>query len=108
MYHETTYRELAQRRRRRIIVAAVTLAVCVVLALAGIFAARAAQQQATVSVREAVITAALQCAAVEGSYPSSLAHLEAHYGLVINHDDYLVMYEWLGDNVVPGVTVVAK
>ena len=61
-----------------------------------------------VAVREAVITASVQCAAVEGSYPSSLSHLESHYGLVINHDDYIVNYEWLADNVPPSVTVVPR
>ena len=60
------------------------------------------------NVMKSVITASVQCAAVEGSYPSSLSHLESHYGLVINHDDYIVNYEWLADNVPPSVTVVPR
>lgn len=66
------------------------------------------RKQATVSVRESVVTAAMQCAAVEGSYPSSLSHLEEHYGLVINHNDYIINYEWLADNIPPSVTVIAR
>ena len=64
-----------------------------------------ARDQAASSVREAVVAAAVQCCAVEGSYPSVLSHLEAEYGLAINHDDYVVLYEWLGDNVPPSVVV---
>ena len=108
MYHETTYRELKERRRRRILWAVVALVLCAALAVAVVAAQRISRRQAAASVREAVVTAAMQCAAVEGSYPSSVAYLEASYGLIINHDDYLVYYEWLGDNVLPAVTVVAK
>ena len=64
-----------------------------------------AREQATTSVRSAVVAAAVQCCAVGGSYPPTLSHLEETYGLVINHDDYVVNYEWLGDNVPPSVVV---
>jgi hypothetical protein len=55
-----------------------------------------------------VIEASKQCCAIEGSYPSSLEHLEQYYGLVINHNDYVVSYEWLGDNILPSVVVTAR
>ena len=60
------------------------------------------------SVRESVLNAAKQCCAVEGSYPASLNHLEKNYGLVINHNDYVVSYEWFADNVLPSVVVTAR
>ena len=108
MYHEVTYRELAERRRRRIAAAIVALVVCLALALAAVLAERASRAQSAVSVQEAVVTAAMQCAAIEGSFPSSVGYLEDNYGLAISHAKYRVFYEWLGDNVVPTVTVVAK
>ena len=108
MYHETTYREVKERRRRRIVAAVVALVLCAVLAVAGVLAERASREQSAVSVREAVVTAAMQCAAIEGSFPSSVAYLESYYGLVINHDRYMVYYEWLGDNVLPDVRVVPR
>jgi len=79
--------------------------VVIVLMLALSASRSVAREQATTSVRNAVVAAAVQCCAVEGSYPPSLAHLEETYGLVINHDDYVVNYEWLGDNVAPSVVV---
>ena len=107
MYHELTYKEISRRRRSRIIVAIVCVALFAVLVLGFAASADISRRQAVTTMREAVITAAQQCAAIEGSYPSSLAHLETHYGLIIHHEDYLVKYEWLADNIPPSVTVVA-
>ena len=105
MYHELTYRELARRRRNRIIAAACVLVLCVILVVASLAAARATREQSVQAVHDAVLQAAVQCAAVEGSFPSSVAHLEDAYGLTYTHNRFLVYYEWLGDNVPPTVTV---
>ena len=105
MYHEVTYAELARRKRRRVVGVLVAVLIVVCIAFAATVSRSIARDQATSSVRQAVVTAAAQCCAVEGSYPSTLAHLEAEYGLVINHNDYVVNYEWLGDNVPPSVVV---
>ena len=108
MYHELTYRQHNRRIAKRII----AFVILVVLVAAAVFAATIAQasarEQAALSVRESVLTAAKQCCAVEGAYPSSLAHLEEHYGLTINHDDFIVNYEWFADNVLPAVVVVTR
>ena len=108
MYHEITYAEVRRRNIKRL----VTLVVIVLILVAAFFAVRGARvqarEQAVVTVRESVLNAAKQCCAVEGSYPSSLAHLESDYGLVINHDDYVVSYEWFADNVLPSVVVTAR
>ena len=64
-----------------------------------------ARTQGVASLRESIVEAAVQCCAVEGSYPSSIQHLEDDYGLVVNRDDYVVQYEYLGDNVPPSVVV---
>ncbi|MBQ3302290.1 MAG: hypothetical protein IJH04_09165 [Eggerthellaceae bacterium] len=108
MYHEVTYSQLAQRRKDRIIAAVLAVLLCIVLAFAFKASADVSRKQAVTSVRDSIVEAALQCAAVEGSYPSSLSHLEQRYGLVINHDDYVINYEWLADNIPPSVTVVAR
>lgn len=67
-----------------------------------------ARVQGAASLRETILNSAKQCCAVEGSYPSSLAHLEDVYGLTINHDDYVITYEWFADNVPPSVVVVPR
>lgn len=93
-------------RRAAVAVAVVVLAVVLWLAVGA--AQASAREQAAVSVRESVLEAAKQCCAVEGSYPASLSRLESEYGLVINHDDYVVNYEWLGGNVLPSVVVTPR
>lgn len=108
MYHEMTYRELARRRRIRIIAAVVAVAICALLVAVAFASMQVSRRQAVSSIHDSVLASATQCAAVEGSYPSSLEHLERYYGLIINHDDYLVTYEWFADNIPPEVTVSVR
>ena len=108
MYHELTTADIRRRRRRRVI-AAVLVALVVLAIIIGFFAVReATRAQSAAALRESILTAARQCCAVEGSYPSSLAHLEDVYGLTINHDDYIITYEWFADNVMPSVVVIPR
>lgn len=105
MYHELTYRDVRKRRLRRIVCALLVVVIVACLVFAMLLSRNVARDQSAYTVRDSVIQAAVQCCAVEGSYPSSLSHLEEKYGLVINKDDYVVNYEWLGDNVPPSVVV---
>lgn len=105
MYHEVTYEELSRRRRMRLIGAVVALVLVALVVAGALVSHRVTRAQGATSVRAAVLEAAIQCCAVEGSYPSALSHLENDYGLVVNHSDYVVTYEWLGDNVMPSVAV---
>ena len=108
MYHELTYEDMRRKRRTRIAVAVVCVVLCALLAWAYVVSADVSRRQAAASVRDSITAAALQCAAIEGSYPSSLDHLVRSYGLVINEDDYVINYEWLADNIPPSVTVVPR
>ncbi|WP_321971354.1 hypothetical protein [Paratractidigestivibacter sp.] len=108
MFHEITYREQAKRRRRVLIVAACVAVVAVAAAVAIGLARRSARVQGAAALRESILNAAKQCAAIEGSYPSDLAHLEDSYGLTINHDDYVITYECFADNIAPSVVVSPK
>lgn len=56
----------------------------------------------------AVQKAIVNCYAIEGVYPPDEKYLEDHYGLVINHEKYIVQYESAGSNVMPSVKVLAK
>lgn len=108
MYHEVTYKQQRRQTANRIIALILVVAVVVVVVCAVGIARTSAREQAAMSVRETVLNAAKQCCAVEGSYPSTLEHLENEYGLVVNHDDYVVSYEWFADNVLPSVVVTAR
>ena len=90
---------------RRIAVALVVVVIVACLAFAALVSRGIARDQGVQTLRESIVQAAVQCCAVEGSYPASLSHLETYYGLVINEEDYIVTYEWLGDNVPPSVVV---
>ena len=60
------------------------------------------------ALRDSILASAKQCCAIEGSYPSSLEHLEESYGLTINHDDYVITYECFADNIMPSVVVTPR
>ena len=105
MYHELTYKQQKSNRRKRVVRFLFVLALLAAFLLIAVGAQARAHEQAALSVRESVLIAAKQCCAVEGSYPSSIEHLEKNYGLVINHNDYVVSYEWFADNVLPSVVV---
>lgn len=64
--------------------------------------------QGAESLRQSILDAAVQCAAIEGSYPASLSYLEDHYGVVANHEDYVITYEAFASNVMPSVVVVPR
>lgn len=98
-----------RRERRGWPRALATVAVVLALVVAAWPAvAGALREQGAASVRDAVLRAAAQCCAVEGSYPHTLRHLEEHYGLTVNHDDYVITYEAYASNVTPSVVVVPR
>ncbi|MFR1639983.1 MAG: hypothetical protein ACLSVD_12990 [Eggerthellaceae bacterium] len=66
------------------------------------------REQGAVSVRNAILDSAKQCCAIEGSYPSSLEHLEQSYGLRVNRGDYVITYEVFAENIMPSVVVVPR
>lgn len=102
-------RQAAGSSRLRIGLAfAAVLVACALIVAAFTAMSSASRAQGAESVRQAVLSAAMQCCAVEGSYPSTLEHLEDHYGLSVNHNDYVIMYEAFASNVAPTVTVVPR
>ncbi len=108
MFHEITDASL-KRRRKRLAVVACAVAALVVAACLAFGAVQAnAREQGALALHDSIVDAAKQCCAIEGSYPSSLEHLEQSYGLSINHDDYLVSYEAFADNIMPTVVVTPR
>lgn len=66
------------------------------------------RQQSRTAIRDAVLRAAVECYAVEGTYPGSLSYLEEHYGLQINHREYIVAYDAFAGNLMPDVQVLVR
>lgn len=108
MYHELTKQEIKRRTCKRMAgLFAIVLAVVLAVAASNAIGA-ALREQGELSVRNAILSSAKQCCAIEGAYPSSLSYLEENYGLVVNRSDYAITYEVFADNVMPNVVVLAK
>ena len=103
---------LSKKKRRRwlgLLLIAVFCAVVVVLCAAGYGRMKAdLARQSAEAVQEAVLRSAVQCYAVEGAYPSSVSYLEEHYGLLIDHDTYIVSYDAFSSNLLPDVAVLVR
>lgn len=108
MFHEITDREVSRRRTLRIVAVCCIVALAVVVCLLYNAAQANAREQGAAALHDSIISAAKQCCAIEGSYPSSLEHLEKDYGLTINHDEYVVSYESFADNIMPSVVVTPR
>ncbi len=65
-------------------------------------------QERMVAIERAIQKAAIQCYAIEGSYPPSIAYLTMHYGLMVNTDAYYYHYEVHGANIMPDIAVFRK
>lgn len=66
---------------------------------------RDADPQRTEMVVEAIRKAAVQCYALEGSYPPDVDYLRAHYGLQLDEARYAVRYEVFASNIMPDIEV---
>jgi hypothetical protein len=60
-------------------------------------------------VEDSVRRSAVQCYAIEGSFPDTiggLQYLESNYGLTIDYSRYAVYYQSMGGNLIPEVRVI--
>lgn len=68
---------------------------------------KTAELERVKTVEEAIQNAAVQCYAIEGSYPD-LSYLEEHYGLILNEEEYYYHYEIIASNIMPVIAVYKK
>lgn len=67
---------------------------------------RKSGEEQTKILTDAVNRAVVQCYATEGAYPPNIAYLEEHYGLLVDHTNYIVHYEAFASNIYPTVLVL--
>ncbi len=60
------------------------------------------------TLEDAIRRAAVQCYALEGSYPPDLYYLADHYGIILNEDAYFYHYQMVGSNIMPDILVMKK
>lgn len=51
---------------------------------------------------------AVACYAVEGIYPPDVAYMREHYGLTYDESRYVVHYDLVASNFMPGITVMER
>lgn len=91
-----------------IVIAAVFTSILIV-AFSGICAFGGnAESKSQKALEDAVKKAAVQCYAMEGSYPPDIDYLAEHYGIVLNNDAYFYHYEITGSNIMPNIVVIKK
>lgn len=108
MYHELTDEIVKQKKKRTTVLAVIIIALLIAAYLIVGAIQENSKLQGAVALQQSILSSAKQACAIEGSYPSNLGHLERNYGLVINHDDYLVSYECFAGNVMPSVVVTPR
>lgn len=64
------------------------------------------EEQARLTVENSLKRAMVSCYAIEGSYPQSATYLEEKYGVVVDHERFLVDYQTIGSNIMPYLSVV--
>jgi len=64
-----------------------------------------ADPQRTEAVVEAIRKAAVQCYALEGSYPPDILYMKEHYGLQFDEVRYAYRYEVFASNIMPEIEV---
>lgn len=62
------------------------------------------KKQLEEALRRAVVT----CYATEGIYPPNLTYVKEHYGVQVNEERYLVVYEAFAENLMPEITVLER
>ena len=108
MYHEITFETQRKRRRTLALIALFMALVIVLVAFTVESMQQASREQGAASLRESILSSALQCCAIEGAYPQSLQYLEDNYGLTVNHQDYIISYEAFASNLMPSVVVTPR
>ncbi|MDR0570647.1 MAG: hypothetical protein LBG71_05460 [Clostridiales Family XIII bacterium] len=55
---------------------------------------------------ESLRRAAVQCYALEGTYPADFAYLKEHYGVRPDERKYVIYYDYVASNLMPDITVL--
>jgi len=60
------------------------------------------------SIEKVIIKAAVQCYALEGSYPPDIDYLTRNYGVIMDEDQYFYFYDTNGANIAPNIEVIKR
>lgn len=57
---------------------------------------------------QAIRRCAVACYAAEGIYPPNIDYMKEHYGIRIDEEQYLVIYDIFAENLMPDITVLVR
>lgn len=57
---------------------------------------------------DAIIKSAVQAYAIEGFYPPDITYMEDNYGLIIDHDKYVISYNVFASNIMPEIEIYLR
>jgi len=61
-----------------------------------------------INIEKSIKKAAIQCYALEGSYPPNIEYMKENYGIIINDKKYIYHYEIFASNIMPIIHVIPK
>lgn len=97
-------------QRSNVLRTAAILLCLILLPAALYFSARTLGSRADDESRElaeqSIRRAAVQCYALEGTYPVSWDHLKEVYGVSVDERRYFVDYQYVASNLMPDITVL--
>ena len=94
--------------KRRILLLALAILLPAAILLAAVGLGPRAGRESLALTEQSVRRAAVECYALEGAYPTSLAYLEEHYGVAVDEKRFLVDYVYIGSNLMPDITVLSN
>lgn len=65
-------------------------------------------EQSNTAIEKAIQKSALECYALEGSFPPNIEYLAKNYGLIVNNDAYFYHYQPNGSNIMPDIKVMKR
>ena len=102
------YSDKAKRKTGVFVLVLVLLLLALLTALRFGRSGRDVSEESAAAIRETVRRSALQCYVVEGVYPPDLQYLEDNYGLQINTEDFVVVYDCFASNLPPTIRVIGR
>jgi len=60
------------------------------------------------AIEKVIMRAAVQCYALEGSYPPNIEYLTENYGIIVDENQYFYFYDTNGANIAPNIEVIKK
>lgn len=90
----------------------ITVSIFIIAAVLFVFylnkAAKIVREEEVDLLYSAINKAVVNCYAIEGRYPDSLAYIVDNYGVIINENKFLVNYEVFATNVKPSIQIIVK